>query len=119
MIERCLGHRAEARVWFGRALALNPHFSLLWAAAARRLPRDETTPRSSSGHVARLALADVPQRHPLGNFTINRFSRVEVSGHRLYVRYVLDMAEIPTFQARQGGIDRDRVRTADRRGDAS
>ena len=44
--------------------------------------------------------------HPLGNFTINRFSRVEVSGHRLYIRYVLDMAEIPTFQARQsGGID--------------
>jgi ABC-type nickel/cobalt efflux system permease component RcnA len=37
--------------------------------------------------------------HPLGNFTINRFSRVEVSGHRLYVFYVLDMAEIPTFQA--------------------
>jgi nickel/cobalt transporter (NicO) family protein len=41
--------------------------------------------------------------HPLGNFTINRFSRVEVSGHRVYVRYVLDMAEIPTFQA--GRID--------------
>ena len=41
--------------------------------------------------------------HPLGNFTINRFSRVEVSGHRLYVLYVLDLAEIPTFQA--GRID--------------
>ena len=41
--------------------------------------------------------------HPLGNFTINRFSRVEVSGHRLYVLYVLDLAEIPTFQA--GHID--------------
>jgi nickel/cobalt exporter len=41
--------------------------------------------------------------HPLGNFTINRFSRVEVSGHRVYVRYVLDLAEIPTFQA--GHID--------------
>jgi len=41
--------------------------------------------------------------HPLGNFTINRFSRVEASGHRLYVRYVLDMAEIPTYQA--GRID--------------
>jgi ABC-type nickel/cobalt efflux system permease component RcnA len=39
--------------------------------------------------------------HPLGNFTINRFSRVEVSGHRVYVRYVLDLAEIPTFQAGQ------------------
>jgi nickel/cobalt exporter len=41
--------------------------------------------------------------HPLGNFTINRVSRIEVSGHRVYVRYVLDLAEIPTFQA--GHID--------------
>jgi nickel/cobalt transporter (NicO) family protein len=45
------------------------------------------------------------QAHPLGNFTINRFARVEVAGHRLYVRYVLDLAEIPTYQARQRGID--------------
>jgi nickel/cobalt exporter len=30
---------------------------------------------------------------------------VEVSGHRLYVLYVLDLAEIPTFQARQQGVD--------------
>jgi ABC-type nickel/cobalt efflux system permease component RcnA len=43
------------------------------------------------------------QAHPLGNFTINRFSRIEVSGPRVYVFYVLDMAEIPTFQA--GTID--------------
>jgi ABC-type nickel/cobalt efflux system permease component RcnA len=41
--------------------------------------------------------------HPLGNFTINRFSRLETSGPRLYVLYVLDMAEIPTFQV--GRID--------------
>jgi nickel/cobalt transporter (NicO) family protein len=38
--------------------------------------------------------------HPLGNFTINRYSRIEPSGDRLYVLYVLDLAEIPTFQAR-------------------
>ena len=37
--------------------------------------------------------------HPLGNFTINRYSRIEPSGDRVYVLYVLDMAEIPTFQA--------------------
>lgn len=43
--------------------------------------------------------------HPLGNFTINRYSRIEVSGDHLYVVYVLDLAEIPTFQARQKGID--------------
>jgi nickel/cobalt transporter (NicO) family protein len=45
------------------------------------------------------------QAHPLGNFTVNRFARVEVAGHRLYVRYVLDMAEIPTYQAQQQGVD--------------
>jgi nickel/cobalt exporter len=38
--------------------------------------------------------------HPLGNFTINRFSRIEAAGDRIYVRYVLDLAEIPTFQER-------------------
>jgi nickel/cobalt transporter (NicO) family protein len=52
---------------------------------------------------AALALPALASAHPLGNFTINRFSRVEVSGPRLYVRYVLDMAEIPTYQA--GRID--------------
>jgi len=36
MIERCLGHDAQARLWFRRALGLNPHFSLLWAPLARR-----------------------------------------------------------------------------------
>jgi nickel/cobalt transporter (NicO) family protein len=41
--------------------------------------------------------------HPLGNFTVNRFSRLELSGDRVYVLYVLDLAEIPTFQA--GTID--------------
>jgi nickel/cobalt exporter len=52
---------------------------------------------------ASLALPALAEAHPLGNFTINRFSRLEVSGPRLYVRYVLDLAEIPTFQA--GRID--------------
>ena len=36
--------------------------------------------------------------HPLGNFTVNRYAEVVVSGDRLYVRYALDLAEIPTFQ---------------------
>jgi ABC-type nickel/cobalt efflux system permease component RcnA len=53
--------------------------------------------------VAALVAPAAASAHPLGNFTINRFSRVEVSGPRLYVRYVLDLAEIPTFQA--GRID--------------
>jgi nickel/cobalt transporter (NicO) family protein len=36
--------------------------------------------------------------HPLGNFTVNHFSAVEASGGRIYVKQVLDLAEIPTFQ---------------------
>jgi len=38
--------------------------------------------------------------HPLGNFTINHFTRIQPSGDRIYLLYVLDMAEIPTFQAK-------------------
>src|SRR5262249_17461377 len=41
---------------------------------------------------------------PLGNFTINRSTAVELSGNRLYVSYVLDLAEIPTFQDEQSGV---------------
>jgi ABC-type nickel/cobalt efflux system permease component RcnA len=45
--------------------------------------------------------------HPLGNFTVNSYSGLRVAPDRLVVDYVLDMAEIPTFQARQA-IDGDR-----------
>jgi nickel/cobalt transporter (NicO) family protein len=38
--------------------------------------------------------------HPLGNFTVNRFAGVELAGDRVYVHYVLDLAEIPTYQER-------------------
>jgi len=34
--------------------------------------------------------------HPLGNFTVNHYAGIEVAGDRVYVRYVLDLAEIPT-----------------------
>jgi hypothetical protein len=36
MILRCLGRDAAAGAWFSRALALNPHFSLVWSPVARR-----------------------------------------------------------------------------------
>src|SRR3989442_1339983 len=56
-----------------------------------------------SAALAALVLPVAASAHPLGNFTVNRFSRIEVAGPRIYVRYVLDLAEIPTFQA--GKID--------------
>ena len=36
--------------------------------------------------------------HPLGNFTVNHFAAVDLAGNGVYVRYALDLAEIPTFQ---------------------
>ena len=44
--------------------------------------------------------------HPLGNFTINHFSHIEVGEQQIKLRYVIDMAEIPTFQELQA-IDTD------------
>ena len=44
--------------------------------------------------------------HPLGNFTVNTYSGLRVGPDRLTVDYVVDMAEIPTFQIRQA-IDTD------------
>jgi nickel/cobalt exporter len=37
--------------------------------------------------------------HPLGNFTINHLTRLTVTAQRVDVHYVLDMAEIPSYQA--------------------
>lgn len=36
--------------------------------------------------------------HPLGNFTINQYGRIEATTDGLRLVYVLDMAEIPAFQ---------------------
>ena len=49
------------------------------------------------------ALASLPaaaHAHPLGNFSVNHLAEVSVSADRVDVRYVLDQAEIPTFQQR-------------------
>jgi nickel/cobalt exporter len=54
---------------------------------------------------AALAGPAAASAHPLGNFTVNHFARVQVAGDRLFVRYVLDLAEIPTYEARQRGVD--------------
>jgi hypothetical protein len=44
------------------------------------------------------------QAHPLGNFTINHYSRLEFADGKAHLDYVLDFAEIPTFQ-QKGKLD--------------
>jgi ABC-type nickel/cobalt efflux system permease component RcnA len=45
--------------------------------------------------------------HPLGNFSINHLDQLRVSADRVDVTYILDQAEIPTFQER--GLSSDAV----------
>ena len=47
-----------------------------------------------------LALAVVPAAgaHPLGNFTVNQYARIQVEKTGVRVHFVLDQAEIPTLQ---------------------
>jgi ABC-type nickel/cobalt efflux system permease component RcnA len=56
-----------------------------------------------------LVFARPPARaaaHPLGNFTVNQYSRLEVGRDTVRIHYIVDMAEIPAFQERQA-IDAD------------
>ena len=47
-----------------------------------------------------LALVAVPVAgaHPLGNFTVNQYARIQVEKSGVQVHFVLDQAEIPTLQ---------------------
>jgi nickel/cobalt transporter (NicO) family protein len=48
---------------------------------------------------ALLALPAAPAlAHPLGNFTVNTYTGVAVRPGEVLVRYVLDLAEVPTFE---------------------
>src|SRR5438552_15196751 len=48
-----------------------------------------------------IAVAVPAFAHPLGNFTINRFSQVQLNGNRIDIVYVVDAAAIPAFQEKQ------------------
>ena len=56
--------------------------------------------------VAALVAPGAAAAHPLGNFTVNRFSALELSGRDVFVHYVLDLAEIPTYQEGARRADR-------------
>lgn len=53
------------------------------------------------GTLVAVALPAVTLAHPLGNYTVNRAVAVIVSS-QVAVRYIVDMAEIPAFDAIQG-----------------
>ena len=48
--------------------------------------------------IAMHLLAPLAAAHPLGNFTVNHYAGLHFSRDAITIDYVLDMAEIPTFQ---------------------
>ncbi|HEY6636043.1 MAG TPA: hypothetical protein VIZ61_00035 [Solirubrobacterales bacterium] len=51
--------------------------------------------------VAAVLIPGAASAHPLGNFSINHLSQVRISQGSAEVHYILDQAEIPTFQESQ------------------
>jgi nickel/cobalt transporter (NicO) family protein len=52
-----------------------------------------------------LVLPPQARAHPLGNFSVNHQTRVQISSERVQLLYILDQAEIPTFQERRRSND--------------
>src|SRR5215468_714367 len=81
----------------------------------RRMSLSTTRYPIMRGAILRLSLAVITislfgdaLAHPLGNFTINHFARIESGVASARIRYVVDLAEIPTFQESQkADLDRD------------
>jgi ABC-type nickel/cobalt efflux system permease component RcnA len=48
--------------------------------------------------IALIVFAVSLSAHPLGDFSVNQYSRLGVEGKQITIRQVLDLAEIPTFQ---------------------
>jgi ABC-type nickel/cobalt efflux system permease component RcnA len=49
------------------------------------------------------ALALAATAHPMGNFSVNHYSRLRLRASGVELTYVLDLAEIPTFQVMRSG----------------
>jgi ABC-type nickel/cobalt efflux system permease component RcnA len=48
-----------------------------------------------------LGLCRSASAHPMGNFSVNHYSKITVEGDRIRIRYFIDLAEIPTYQELQ------------------
>src|SRR5689334_9237607 len=45
-----------------------------------------------------MSLAGISQSHPLGIFSVNRYTRIELGREAIRLVYVMDVAEIPSIQ---------------------
>jgi nickel/cobalt exporter len=50
-----------------------------------------------------LCLAPRSFAHPMGNFSVNHYSRISLNREDIRISYIIDLAEIPTYQELQQG----------------
>jgi len=48
-----------------------------------------------------VGLSHSASAHPMGNFSVNHYSKIVVESDRIRIRYIIDLAEIPTYQELQ------------------
>ena len=113
MIYRSLGQADRAREFLARALSTNPRFHLLHAPMAERILKELETPvserrltfRRSGSRACSLRLScslrALGLAHPMGNFSISHYAGITLAATEIELRYLIDMAEIPTFQELQ------------------
>ncbi len=74
-----------------------------------------------------LSLCRPASAHPMGNFSVNHYSKITLDRDRIRIHYLIDLAEIPTYQelqqanisataSRSEFLHRDQLRCCTRRG---
>jgi nickel/cobalt exporter len=72
---------------------------MLFSATVRLTRSSLLLAGSLAGGLILLALCPkTAASHPLGNFTVNHFSRLKIEDSNVRVTYLIDLAEIPAFQ---------------------
>jgi nickel/cobalt exporter len=68
---------------------------------ARKHYRHPLSPRRIFAFLGLLLASVSSFAHPMGNFSVNHYSHITISRESVEIRYLIDMAEIPTYQELQ------------------
>ena len=118
MIAGKLGQTPRPGKGCKQALSINPHFHVIYAgrrpatteaaagAGALTRAKDKTMFRKRLLFLLLLRCLMVAPKsfaHPMGNFSVNHYSKISLENDGVKVTYIIDLAEIPTYQELQQG----------------
>jgi ABC-type nickel/cobalt efflux system permease component RcnA len=50
-----------------------------------------------------LSFSRIASAHPMGNFSVNHYAKIDLGSDHITIRYIIDLAEIPAYQEMQQG----------------